>query len=121
MDSLEGRTDEASGRAVAKKRRTRGQWTKGQRRQMVAESRVAGARVREVAQRHGVRPNLLSTWRRYSSRVRGAPLRAARFAAVRMSAAPLDAVIEIDLTSHCIRVRGVVDSAMLREVLAATR
>jgi hypothetical protein len=29
-------------------------------------------------------------------------------------------VIEIDLTNRCIRVRGIVDAAMLREVLAAT-
>jgi hypothetical protein len=30
-------------------------------------------------------------------------------------------VIEIDLANRCVRVRGIVDAAMLREVLAATR
>jgi hypothetical protein len=34
---------------------------------------------------------------------------------------PPDGVIEIDLGTGCVRVRGIVDAQMLREVLAATR
>ncbi len=45
----------------------------------------------------------------------------AKFAAVRMSAPAAEGVIEIDLTSGCVRIRGIVDARMLREVLAATR
>ena len=46
---------------------------------------------------------------------------AAKFAAVRVSPAPTDGVIEIDLAGGCVRVRGIVDAGMLREVLAAAR
>lgn len=53
---------EASAESVV--RRRRGKWTAQQRRQIVADSRVSGASVQEVAQRHGVRANLLSAWRR---------------------------------------------------------
>jgi transposase len=98
-------------------RRTMRRFTAEQRAQMVAETMVAGASVREVAQRHGVRPNLLSYWR-------GRPgAGAAGFAAVRVSApaAIADGVIEIDLASGCVRVRGRVDGAPLREVLAEAR
>jgi hypothetical protein len=42
--------------------RRRGKWTAQQRRRIVADSRVAGASVQEVAERHGVRANLLSAW-----------------------------------------------------------
>jgi len=112
--------------AATKKRRPVRKFTAEQRRRAVAESLVAGASVRAVAQRHGVRPNLLSYWRKQYA-VGGA----AAFAAVRVSGgshargtAEIDShagVIEIDLASRCIRVRGIVDGAMLREVLAATR
>jgi hypothetical protein len=44
-----------------------------------------------------------------------------KFASVQLSAAPADGVIEIDLVAGCVRVRGVVDGTMLREVLAAAR
>jgi hypothetical protein len=43
------------------------------------------------------------------------------FTAVQFSAAASEGVIEIDLSSGCVRVRGIVDGAMLREVLAAAR
>ena len=113
--------DESNGagkQAVAKARR--GQWTAEQRRRAVADSRLAGATVQEVARRHGVRANLLSAWRRQdlASRV---VAKKVRFAAVKFSAAPADGSIEIDLSAGCVRVRGIVDGAMLREVLAATR
>ncbi len=105
----------------AKQRRARGQWSVEQRAMMVAESRAPGASVNEVAQRHGVRPALLSAWRgrRASGSAPGSSR--VRFAAVRVNAAGGDGVIEIDLPSGCVRVRGIVDGAMLREVLAAVR
>lgn len=99
--------------------RRRGKWTAQQRRRIVADSRVAGASVQEVAQRHGVRANLLSAWRRQDDASRAR--KPVKFAAVRVSAAPVDGSIEIDLAGGCVRVRGIVDGRMLREVLAAAR
>ena len=96
-------------------------WTKDQRRQIVAESQVAGASLAEVAQRHGVRVALVSSWRRQWARSgTGAP-KVAKFAAVRVSTPWADGFIEIDLAGGCVRVRGIVDAQMLREVLAAAR
>jgi len=99
--------------------RRRGKWTAQERRRIVADSRVAGASVQEVAQRHGVRANLLSAWRRQSDASRAR--KRVKFAAVKVSAAPVDGSIEIDLVGGCVRVRGIVDGRMLREVLAAAR
>src|SRR5450631_1575496 len=99
--------------------RPRGKWTTQQRRRAVADSRVAGASVQEVARRHGVRANLLSAWRRQEQAARAA--KQVKFAAVQLSTAPADGSIEIDLVARCVRVRGIVDGAMLREVLAAAR
>jgi Transposase len=98
--------------------RRRGKWTAQQRRRIVADSRVAGASVQEVAERHGVRANLLSAWRRQDASRAAKPV---KFAAVKVSAAPADGLIEIDLVAGCVRVRGIVDGTMLREVLAAAR
>jgi hypothetical protein len=97
-------------------RRRRGKWTAQQRRRIVADSRVARATVQEVAERHGVRANLLSAWRRQDASRAAKPV---KFAAVKVSAAPADGSIEIDLVAGCVRVRGIVDGTMLREVLAA--
>ena len=105
----------------AAKKARRGSWTKDQKRQIVAESQVAGASLAEVAQRHGVRVALVSSWRRQWARSgKGAP-RSGKIAAVRVSAPPVDGIIEIDLAGGCVRVRGIVDTRMLREVLAAAR
>ena len=118
---MTGQTEAGTTEAQAGAKPRRGKWTEQQRRRIVADSRVAGASIQEVARRHGVRPNLLSAWRRQA----GKPKVAAktRFAAVRVSAAlpPAPGSIEIDLNGGCIRVRGIVDGAMLREVLAAAR
>jgi transposase-like protein len=108
------------GLAAANKPR-RGSWTLVQKRQAVAESYEAGANAAEVAQRHGVRPALLASWRRQVARMAESTKKTAKFAAVRVSAAAAEGVIEIDLTSGCVRIRGIVDARMLREVLAATR
>jgi hypothetical protein len=108
---------EASQQAVTPRRR--GKWTAQQRRRIVADSRVAGAFVQDVARRHGVRPSLLSAWRRQDPAKR--VVKPVKFAAVKLSAASADGSIEIDLHAGCVRVRGIVDGAMLREVLASTR
>jgi transposase len=107
-----------------KKRAVRGKWTAQQRQEIVDASLVAGASINEVAERYGIRANLLTAWRRRhvalvaASKPKKIP---ARFAAVRVTGAPVDGTIEIDLSNQLIRVRGIVDAAMLREVLAATR
>lgn len=111
---------DASQGAVTKPRRVLRRYTDEQRRTIVAETLVAGATVRAVAQRHGVRPNLLSYWRRQQG------ARGGGFAAVAVTTKePVSwlaaGVIEIDLASGCLRVRGLVERAMLREVLAAVR
>ena len=108
------------GLAAANKPR-RGSWTMAQKRQAVAESHAVGANVAEVAQRHGVRPALLSSWRRQVARMAESAKKPAKFAAVKMNAPVADGVIEIDLTGGCVRIRGIVDARMLREVLAAAR
>jgi transposase-like protein len=99
----------------------RGSWTKEQKRQIVAESHLAGANLTEVAQRHGVRVALVSSWRRYCLRTSPTAEKSTKFVPVRVGAVPTDGVIEIDLGNGCVRVRGIVDAHMLREVLAATR
>ncbi len=106
------------------KRMVRGRWTAQQRQQIVRASLVAGASINEVAERFGIRANLLSSWRRRHGEARAASKRKvtpARFAAVRVNAVPVDGTIEIDLVNRLIRVRGIVDAGMLREVLAASR
>jgi transposase-like protein len=92
-----------------------------QKQQAVAESNVMGANVADVAKRHGVRPALLSAWRRQLLPTATSPRKPAKFAAVRVGAAPVEGTIEIDLTGGCVRVRGIVDVGMLRAVLAAAR
>jgi transposase-like protein len=107
-----------------KKRTVRGKWTAQQRREIVAASLVEGASINEVAERYGIRANLLSAWRRRHGASVATPKRAktaTRFAAVRVSGTAMDGTIEIDLPNRLIRVRGIVDAEMLREVLAATR
>lgn len=106
------------------KKRVRGRWTAEQRQRIVEASLVAGASINEVAEQHGLRPNLLTAWRRRHAAATAISKRKktpAKFAAVRMSPAPIDGSIEIDLAGRIVRVRGIVDAGMLREVLAATR
>jgi transposase len=106
------------------KRTKRGRWTAEQRQEIVAASLVAGASINEVAQRFGIRPNLLTAWRRQNGRaiaVAKPKSKRARFAAVRINAVMTDGTIEIDQASGVVRVRGIVDAGMLREVLAAIR
>ena len=110
-------------RVAQRTRRKMRRFTVEQRQQMVAESFVAGASVREVAARYGVHANQLSTWRTQSSKKQTvAPTaKPIRFAAVRVASTISDGIIEMDLTSCCIRVRGEVSAAMLREVMGLMR
>jgi transposase len=111
-----------NGAIAAANKPRRGSWTLAQKRQAVAESHVPGANVGDVAERHGVRPALLSSWRRQVARMPESTKKpAAKFATVRVKVPMFDGVIEIDLAGGCVRVRGIVDARMLREVLAATR
>ena len=91
-----------------------------QRRQIVAESCAAGASVSEVAARYGLRANQLSAWRSRSNAGTKAS-GASRFAAVAVVGGSLDGVIELDLLKSCIRVRGEVSPAMLREAVGLMR
>jgi transposase-like protein len=113
--------DLSNGGLASTTKSRRGSWTPAQKRQAVAESYATRANMAEVAQRHGVRVALLSSWRRQVARTAESTKKPAKFAAVRMSAPTAEGVIEIDLTSGCVRIRGIVDARMLREVLAATR
>ena len=118
---MAGQTESVTTNLQAAAKPRRGKWTDQQRQRVVADSRVAGASIQEVAHRHGVRPNLLSAWRRQTGKAKA--VTKAQFAAVRVSAAipTREGSIEIDFNGGCVRVRGVVDAAMLREVLAAAR
>jgi transposase len=116
--------DQTDGAVMNKRARSRGRWTAQQRHRIVKASLIAGASINEVAERFGIRPNLLSSWRRRHAEAIAASKRKtkpARFAAVRVKAVPTDGTIEIDLTNRLIRVRGIVDAGMLREVVAAAR
>lgn len=112
------------GATASKKAPKRTQWTAEQRQAAVTASLVAGASINQVAERFGVAASLLSTWRRKHAKAKGssAPaIKPARFAAVRVERQFTEGLIEIDLANGCVRVRGIVDVGMLREVLAATR
>ena len=120
MDDQSG----VGGTAERKQPTVRSKWTAQQRQQIVEVSDAAGASLEEVAQRHGMRVNLLKVWRRRHAAQSAAlksPMGAARFSAVAVPAISDEGVIEIDLSSGCVRVRGIVNAAMLREVLAAAR
>jgi transposase len=108
--------------AARKKRAKRGRWTTAQRQEIVAASYIAGASINEVAERFGIRPNLLTAWRRRAARevaVAKPKKKRARFAAVRIKTLTTEGTIEIDRAGGLVRVRGIVDAGMLREVLAA--
>ena len=112
------------GTAEKKKRTKRGRWTPERRQEILAASFVEGASINEVAQRFGIRPNLLTAWRRRQARELAASKpksKRTRFAAVRIKAVSMDGTIEIDQASGLVRVSGIVDAGMLREVLAAIR
>lgn len=116
----------------------RRKYSVAEKRSMVEETRQPGASVPEVAQRHGVNANLLSVWRRLErqglliegSRSRGSAMLPVKVAtptllptehAVPASAAKANsASIEVDFgAGRRLRVLGPVDSALLRDLIAA--
>lgn len=119
MEQLGGGSAVVNGASAAEKRIVRRSWTPEQKRLIVAEAQGTGANMKAVAESHGVRMALLSSWRRQVARTARPAAKVAQFAAVRVTAA--DGVIEIDLDSRCVRVCGLIDARMLREVLAAAR
>jgi transposase-like protein len=105
---------------------------------MVEETQVHGASVPEVAQRHGVNPNLLSIWRRLHRQglllEKGAPLGALlpvkvatptvlpteRAMTSKVSKKSSGPQIEVEFASgHCLRIRGAVDRTLLRDLISA--
>jgi len=105
---------------------------------MVEETQIHGASVPEVAQRHGVNPNLLSIWRRLHRQgllvEKGSglgpllPVKVStptvlpteRSTAPKASAKSSDTQLEVEFASgHCLRIRGAVDRALLRELINA--
>jgi transposase len=123
--------------AGAKNRQGRRTWTAAARARIVAESFAAGAMVNVVARRHGINPSQLSQWRRESQANRGGSDASAQagttFVPVTVAGTPVAPVvlnraahaqpgtgeIEIARGELTVRMRGVVDPAMLMAVLQA--
>lgn len=104
---------------------------------MVEETQVHGASVPEVAQRHGVNPNLLSIWRRLHRQgllvdkgsapgsllpvkvVTPTVLPTERAAVPKMPKKSSDTQLEVQFASgHCLRIRGTVDRTLLRDLIS---
>ena len=104
----------------------RRRWSREEKARITAESFVAGANVSDVARRHALSLGLLHHWRRLARRAgRGedavfVPV-VAREEAGEAGSGGSGALIEIALGGACIRVRGRVDGATLRTVIAAVR
>ena len=126
--------DERDGELGAGGRRRR--WPEARKAAIVAESFAAGAKVSEVAARHGVSANLLSAWRGQAvahGKTAGSARKEATFVPVTVAAgseratdAPPDVrrragAIEIVLADASIRISKGVDTATLSRVLAAVR
>ena len=113
----------------------RRRWSREDKARIIEETLAPGAKVSEVARRHGISASLVFTWRR-QSRANHVPAAVApRFAAVRISGAPTEAavstpseqpraaggrsgVIEISLGGgRRVRVDASVDAAALARVL----
>ena len=105
---------------------------------MVEETRAHGASVPEVAQRHGVNPNLLSIWRRLHRQgllvEKGAvpgsllPVKVStptvvpteRAAVPKMPKKSSDTQIEVEFASgHHLRICGAVDRTLLQDLISA--
>lgn len=127
----------------------RREWSAEEKARILAESFQPGAKVADVARRHGMNRSLLWNWR-YEARKRGAdseqtfvPVRVvdavAPISSCEPAKVPADAsrelvsavedgsaeavtgTIEIDLGEARVRVSGVVDAAALRQVLSHLR
>lgn len=109
-----------------------------EKRSMVEETRLPGASVPEVAQRHGVNANLLSVWRRLEREgllIEGGRSKTSAMLPVKVATPTLlptehavapstpktvSASIEVDFgAGRRLRVLGPLDSALLRDLIAA--
>jgi transposase len=123
----------------------RRRWTVEEKAEILAESFQPGARVSEVARRHGVNRGLLWSWRHQARKHAGAggrmfvPIRVAgevtappapmaverhEDAALARAVQPDDSgagsisgTIEVEIGGARVRIHGVVDAAVLRQVL----
>jgi transposase-like protein len=116
----------------------RRRYTLAEKRSLVEETQVHGASVPEVAQRHGVNPNLLSIWRRLHRQglleEKGSaagpllPVKVStptvlpteRAVAPKESEKSAEAQIEVEFPGgQRLRIRGVVDRTLLRDLISA--
>ena len=116
----------------------RRQYTMTEKRSMVEETQLYGASVPEVAQRHGINPNLLSIWRRLHRQGlldekgvgQGAllPVKVStptvlpseRAATPKAAEKNSDVQIEVEFSGgQRLRIRGAVDRALLRDLVSA--
>jgi transposase len=106
-------------------------YTEEQKRQIVAETLVAGASVARVARQHGINANVVFTWRKQLQVapasatlvpvqvVAQAPVAAPKRRRVRKPVAEAG-VIEIELAGgHRLRIHGTADARTLRGVIEA--
>jgi transposase len=120
-------------------RRVRRRWSADEKARIIAESAEPGAKVSEVARRHGVNRGLLTVWRRQArcwpeAATSSAPI----FVPVAIEAGPAasdgelprpsrgdvaagSGVIEVELPGGRVRLNGAVDPALARAVIAAVR
>jgi transposase len=104
----------------------RRRWSGEEKARITAESFVAGVNVSDVARRHAMSLGLLHHWRRLA-RQAGSSAEAAFVPVLPLEdtsdagSSGSGAMIEIALGGACIRVRGRVDGAALRTVIAAVR
>jgi transposase len=108
-------------------------WPEDLKRRMVAETQQPGASVSIVARHYDVNANQLFKWRRHYRSVTQTPAfvpvgieeeaePASKRRAVQRLGDEREGKIEIDLPGGiCVRVRGAVDVALLRQVLEALR
>jgi len=129
-------------------RQVRRRWSADEKAQIIAESAAPGAKVSDVARRHGVNRGLLTVWRRQARRrpEAAAGSSASIFVPVAIEAEP-DAelpaqsrgdgspalpsgslrseasvgTIDVELPGGHVRLNGAVDPALARAVIAAVR
>ena len=132
-------------------RQVRRRWSADEKAQIIAESAAPGAKVSDVARRHGVNRGLLTVWRRQARRrpEAAAGSSASIFVPVAIEAEPAApnaeppaqtrgdesppqpsgslrseasvGTIEIELPGGHVRLNGAVDLALARAVIAAVR
>jgi transposase len=126
MDTTVG---EAGDQGPLRRRRL---YTQEQKRQIVAETLVAGASVARIARRHGINANVVFTWRKQLRQMAPAaatllPVQVAQASVVpppkrRRVRKPVTEAgfIEIDLAGgHRVRVHGSADDRTVRSVIEA--